>query len=982
MANKMLIDATHPEETRVVVLRGNRVEEFDFESAHRKQLRGNIYLAKVTRVEPSLQAAFVDYGGNRHGFLAFGEIHPDYYQIPVADRQVLIDEEERAQRAADDEIDRRSRRHRHHGGRSAGRRDAVRRGERTEAPAGDSAAVENFAPAPVEGDGPPSGVAEIETQTDSAGHAADDHIEESGASEESAASAAGPSEGSADEFEAGELAEARTELTAGDTDTDHDDAERAESGETAGAAMTENGETAAATEAHERENGEEEEVVESVGGADALEEVPDRAPRYRRQYKIQEVIKRRQVMLVQVVKEERGTKGAALTTYLSLAGRYSVLMPNTARGGGISRKITSGEDRARLKEAAAELEVPEGMGVILRTAGASRTKIEIKRDFEYLLRMWETVRDLTLKSTAPKLVYEEGSLVKRSIRDLYSKDIDDVIVAGPEAYHEAKDFMRMLMPSHAKNVKPYADTQPLLSRYGVENQLDAMFSPVVQLRSGGYIVLNQAEALVAIDVNSGRATREHHIEDTALKTNLEASDEIARQLRLRDLAGLIVIDFIDMDENRNNRSVERRLKECLKQDRARIQVGRISHFGLLEMSRQRIRTSVLESSTEKCPYCGGSGHVRSVSSLALQVLRAIEEQLVRGATHNLIVRTRPDVALYVLNQKRAHLRSLEERFAITVTISADESVLAPQAFIIDRGEQVHTAEAAKALAERAQATAVPLEEEDDLEDFAAVEDAEVEAEPAQAAPPAAAQEPGEGGPRRRRRRRGRGGRSGDGGPPGQPHERDVHDHGADEPGGHAAVAINESADEFAAQAEHETSPGDELVEPRGEFTPQEQGERGEPNRDGERRRRRGRRGGRRNRHRNGDGGQGEGRLDERGPREQQSLAPGDEPIAPAASEPQYEEPVADLRTAPAAVATPVNAKPIPQALPPAEPKPVRRRSTVRERAPVVGAETAAAPTPSQRDTPAPEPVVTEAGEAAESDRPRKTGWWSRRVADG
>ena len=361
-------------------------------------------------------------------------------------------------------------------------------------------------------------------------------------------------------------------------------------------------------------------------------------------------------MLVQVVKEERGTKGAALTTYLSLAGRYSVLMPNTARGGGISRKITNGEDRTRLKEIAQELEVPEGMGVIVRTAGASRTKTEIKRDFEYLLRLWETVRDLTLKSTAPKLVYEEGSLVKRSIRDLYSKDIDEVIVAGPEAYHEAKDFMRMLMPSHAKNVKLYADTQPLLSRYGVENQLDGMFSPVVQLRSGGYIVLNQAEALVAIDVNSGRATREHHIEDTALKTNLEAADEIARQLRLRDLAGLIVIDFIDMDEKRNNRSVERRLKECLKQDRARIQVGRISHFGLLEMSRQRIRTSVLESSTEKCPYCGGSGHVRSVSSLALQVLRALEEQLIKGATHNLIARTRPDVALYVLNQKRAHLR--------------------------------------------------------------------------------------------------------------------------------------------------------------------------------------------------------------------------------------------------------------------------------------------------------------------------------------
>src|SRR5690348_4150252 len=385
------------------------------------------------------------------------------------------------------------------------------------------------------------------------------------------------------------------------------------------------------------------------------------------------------------------------------------------------------------------------MGVILRTAGASRTKIEIKRDFEYLLRMWETVRDLTLKSTAPKLVYEEGSLVKRSLRDLYTKDIDEVLVAGDEAYHEAKEFMRMLMPSHAKNVKRYVDSQPLLSRYGIENQLDAMFSPVVQLRSGGYVVLNQAEALVAIDVNSGRATREHHIEDTAFKTNCEAAEEIARQLRLRDLAGLIVIDFIDMDEGRNNRTVERRLKEALRHDRARIQVGRISHFGLLEMSRQRIRTSVLESSTERCPYCGGSGHVRSVSSLALQVLRALEEHLIKGATHNLIARTRPDVALYLLNQKRAHLRGLEERFAITVTVTADETVRAPQTFVIDRGEQVHSIEAAKAIAERAQAQVTPLEEEDDLDEIASAEPETEEAEFEAAGEISAPAESGEGG---------------------------------------------------------------------------------------------------------------------------------------------------------------------------------------------------------------------------------------------
>ena len=710
--------------------------------------------------------------------------------------------------------------------------------------------------------------------------------------------------------------------------------------------------------------------LNSVGGADALEEVPDRAPRHRRQYKIQEVIKRRQVMLVQVVKEERGTKGAALTTYLSLAGRYSVLMPNTARGGGISRKITSAEDRARLKEAAAELEVPEGMGVILRTAGANRTKIEIKRDFEYLLRMWETVRDLTLKSTAPKLVYEEGSLVKRSIRDLYSKDIDEVIVAGPEAYHEAKDFMRMLMPSHAKNVHLYNETQPLLSRYGVENQLDAMFSPVVQLRSGGYIVINQAEALVAIDVNSGRATREHHIEDTALKTNLEASDEIARQLRLRDLAGLIVIDYIDMEEKRNNRAVERRLKECLKHDRARIQVGRISHFGLLEMSRQRIRTSVLESSTEKCPYCGGSGHVRSVSSLALQVLRALEEQLIKGATHNLIARTRPDVALYVLNQKRAHLRSLEERFAITITISADESVRAPQAFIIDRGEQVHTVEAAKALADRAQVVAAPLEEEDDLEEFGTAEGEEAEAAEAEAAP-TMAPEQGDGGPPRKRRRRRRGARNGGEGAPGQPQQHVGQDH----------ISVGEAADEFAAEAEHQVPSDDEIVEPQeGELAPQQRGERGQPRRDDERRRRRGRRGGRRNRHRNGDAVHA---AEDRGPyTPQEEFAPAQELIAAPPTEPELKEAVADLDAAPPAGSPAPASAAAPQPVPPPE-EPVRRRSTVRERAPIGGSEEAL-PTPQTQQpvVPTPEPVVTEPTEAADSDRPRRTGWWSRRFAGG
>jgi len=1008
MANKMLIDATHPEETRVVVLRGNRVEEFDFESAHRKQLRGNIYLAKVTRVEPSLQAAFVDYGGNRHGFLAFSEIHPDYYQIPVADRQALIDEEQRAQRAADDEIDRRSRRHRGgHGRRSASRRDRddVVRGDATEAPAPEASESADAQPADTgefagstaphhEGDEQPATFEFIAEHPEAATDAGAENVPvaaETPAGDEDQPHAEPAPEGAEPGEPYPETAEATMEAMSAEPDaaTHLDEAADAAEAPVQPELGPDNGDDGEAIEDGEgNENGEE--VVESVGGADALEEVPDRAPRYRRQYKIQEVIKRRQVMLVQVVKEERGTKGAALTTYLSLAGRYSVLMPNTARGGGISRKITNSEDRSRLKEVAQELEVPEGMGVILRTAGANRTKTEIKRDFEYLLRLWETVRDLTLKSTAPKLVYEEGSLVKRSIRDLYSKDIDEVTVAGAEAYEEAKDFMRMLMPSHAKNVKSYADTQPLLSRYGVENQLDAMFSPVVQLRSGGYIVINQAEALVAIDVNSGRATREHHIEDTALKTNLEAADEIARQLRLRDLAGLIVIDFIDMDENRNNRAVERRLKECLKQDRARIQVGRISHFGLLEMSRQRIRASVLESSTEKCPYCGGTGHVRSVSSLALQVLRALEEQLMRGATHNLIARTRPDVASYVLNQKRAHLRSLEERFAITLTISSDETVTAPVPFVIDRGELVHTLEAARAIAEQAQPLTAPLEEEDDLEEAAALD-----GEDADEAAAESAAEPRDGGRRRRRRRgRGRGRETGGEAPP------------REQSAEHEAAAEGESEGEFAAPFEDEHAAGDDMAAADGDGEPRIQGrdEHGDAQRDGERRRRRrGRRGGRRNRHdreRNGDPvyeAQDQAH-DQPSPQAEYGAEELEQP--PAAAQDLHDA-VADLDAPPRrgepaqtpahAAAAPMSAEPshaepeasfAPPAAEPAMPdEPPRRRSTVREPAPVFGSD-AESPSPPAPPAPpsAPQPVITETDADETANRPRRSGWWSKRSA--
>ncbi len=627
MANKMLIDAAHPEETRVVVVRGNRVEEFDFEAANRKQLRGNIYLAKVTRVEPSLQAAFVDYGGNRHGFLAFGEIHPDYYQIPVADRQALLEEEE---------------------------------------------------------------------------------------------------------------AEAR-----------HDDEERPSRRRSKAAKSEDDGDAkVASADEGEAENGSEDDV-ESVGAEDALEEVPQRARKHRKQYKIQEVIKRRQVLLVQVVKEERGNKGAALTTYLSLAGRYSVLMPNTARGGGISRKITTPTDRKRLKKIASELEVPQGMGVILRTAGASRTKAEIKRDFEYLMRLWENVRDLTLQSSAPYLVYEEGSLIKRSIRDLYNKDIDQVLVAGDEGYREAKDFMRMLMPSHAKNVQPYKDATPVFSRFMVESQLDAMFSPQVTLKSGGYIVINQTEALVAIDVNSGKSTREHNIEDTAVQTNLEAAEEVARQLRLRDLAGLIVIDFIDMEENKNNRAVERKLKDCLKNDRARIQVGRISHFGLLEMSRQRIRTGVLESSMTPCPHCHGTGMIRSVESVALHVLRSLEDQLLKGATHNLIVRTTTEAALYILNQKRAHLADLEARFGLEVTVQAGHMDNG-QHYVLERGEPIELRpDEGPRMIQPSTVTPITVEEEDIEE----AEEAEEETETRSSRGRAENDEDGGGRKRRRRRRR-------------------------------------------------------------------------------------------------------------------------------------------------------------------------------------------------------------------------------------
>jgi ribonuclease E len=925
-------------------MRGNRVEEFDFESANRKQLRGNIYLAKVTRVEPSLQAAFVDYGGNRHGFLAFSEIHPDYYQIPIADRQALIAAQERDERDAEAEAERRAGRRWRGRGRNARRRDEAVKSDTVEGQAAEGEQSHEFSEQPAETATDhlaQDATAPADTRTDSHEHGHDHHDAHEHHDDDAAEHHDHEASTEHEASDAGTHDEPPAELPTSEAEFPAAPAEVE--------AVTENHDTHdAASNDAEHGNGSgdehhEEESVESVGGADALEEVQERMPRVRaRQYKIQEVIKRRQVMLVQVVKEERGTKGAALTTYLSLAGRYSVLMPNTSRGGGISRKITSSEDRSRLKEIAQELEVPEGMGVILRTAGASRTKTEVKRDFEYLLRIWEQVRDLTLKSTAPKLVYEEGSLVKRSIRDLYSKDIDEIVVAGEQGYADAKEFMRMLMPSHAKNVKLYRDSQPVFTRYGIESQLDAMFTPTVQLKSGGYIVINQTEALVAIDVNSGRATREHSIEDTATKTNSEAAEEIARQLRLRDLAGLIVIDFIDMDEGRNNRTVERRVKDALKHDRARIQVGRISHFGLLEMSRQRIRTSVLESSTEKCPICGGSGHVRSVSSVTLALLRSLEETLQKGATHNLIVRTRAEVALYVLNQKRSHLRALEERFRITITVSADPEVVGTQAFIIDRGEQVHSAEAARELA-ASQPVAFAAIEEDDAADETADADEQVEGDNETAEPEAEATPPDGGhedGPRRRRRRRGGRGRGRNGrdrDPASQPmHEaarvdaEQQNEHSGDAP---AEQAFNQGEDGQPNQHQgaHHGAPGDD-----------------EGRDNGRRRRRRGRRGGRRHRRNGENGGHHEQHGAEGGAsfdqNEPAGSSYGDNSTPPAP------EPATESRTAE------------PQPSEPQETDTTRRGSTF---------------TRPPADAPAPTPVVSSSG--SEEQAAPKRGWWGRRL---
>ncbi len=685
MPKKMLIDATHPEETRVVVVDGNKVEEFDFESQSKRQLAGNIYLAKVTRVEPSLQAAFVDYGGNRHGFLAFSEIHPDYYQIPVADREALLAEERayaKAQAEEDDEAPKKRTRRR-----------------RSKAKAEEVAADDAVATKDVAEDSP-------------AGEA------EAPAADEAA------------------TAEAKAENTAEKPATD-DPAGL----ETIDFREEDEGEPIV-DDSEERplEATDKDEAIESVAEEDDSDDVRPRRKQRSKRYKIQEVVKVRQILLIQVVKEERGNKGAALTTYLSLAGRYCVLMPNTARGGGISRKITNAPDRKKLKAIANEIEVPEGAGLIIRTAGAKRTKSEIKRDYEYLQRLWEQIRELTLQSIAPSKIYEEGNLIKRSIRDLYNREIDEVLVEGDTGYRTAKDFMKMIMPSHAKNVKPYEEPLPLFARYQVESTLGAMFNPTVQLPSGGYIVIGVTEALVAIDVNSGRATKEGSIEQTALKTNLEAAEEVARQLRLRDLAGLIVIDFIDMDERKNNNAVEKRFKDKLKTDRARIQVGRISGFGLLEMSRQRLRPGMIEATTQPCSHCHGTGLLRSDDNAALGILRQIEEEGVRGKSKEVLIKAPVSIANYLMNQKREHIAGIEARYGLSVRIEADTSLVSPDFTL----EKFRTA-----------TRFVPEVDEAAISGSAALM-AEIEAEAAEA--PAEEETAAEDKPKKRRRRRRRRGR--------------------------------------------------------------------------------------------------------------------------------------------------------------------------------------------------------------------------------
>ncbi|MGN7929511.1 Rne/Rng family ribonuclease [Sphingopyxis sp. 22461] len=740
MTTRMLIDARHREETRVAVTKGNRIEEFDFESAEHKQLKGNIYLAKVTRVEPSLQAAFVEYGGNRHGFLAFSEIHPDYYQIPKEDRDALLREEAEHAAAA-----------------------AQRAEEDLDELEGDVADVEYH---DEDDNGDNRGDRDDDRDDHDDGH--DDHDDRD-------------DNGDAENGDAEEGAEGSEENKDGRGDRRGRGRGRGNNNRKGGRGRSRRGD----------------------------DEDGENRMSLRRRYKIQDVIRRRQVMLVQVVKEERGNKGAALTTYLSLAGRYCVLMPNTMHGGGISRKISNGADRRKLKAMIDELALPPTMGCIVRTAGMSRTKVEIKRDFDYLARLWDEIRENTLGSSAPALIHSDSDLVKRAIRDIYHKDIEEVLVEGDDGYKAAKQFMKLLMPSHARRVKQYADPVSLYQRYGVEDQLAGMLNPVVQLKSGGYLVINPTEALVSIDINSGRSTREHNIEQTALSTNLEAAAEIARQLRLRDMAGLVVIDFIDMDHGSNVRKVERAMKDALKNDRARIQVGRISGFGLMEMSRQRLRTGVLEASTRPCPHCEGTGLVRTASSAGLSALRLIEEEAARGKGNKITLRASQEATFYLLNEKRRELREIEELYGVTVEILPDGETEGARMAVEVSGPPP--------IARRSFAPIAPIEDDDD-EDYPEDEEEEAEEEAAEERPARSRDREegtrdreegdadGEGRKRRRRRRRGRRGRRDDegneiaeGGEGGDDREGDSAE--ADEGEAAPAEAVEAAPDVDAEEAE-------------------------------------------------------------------------------------------------------------------------------------------------------------------------------------
>jgi ribonuclease E len=812
---RMLIDARHQEETRVAVVKGNRIEEFDFESAEHKQLKGNIYLAKVTRVEPSLQAAFVDYGGNRHGFLAFSEIHPDYYQIPREDREALLREE--AEHAAEEE-------------RLRAAEDAryESRDER-----------------------------EDDHDRDEAEHAYDEEGEEDEPSDEDAPAPPESAESAPEENAADELRRKRQNL--------------------------------------------------------------------RRRYKIQDVIRRRQVLLVQVVKEERGNKGAALTTYLSLAGRYCVLMPNTSHGGGISRKISNGADRKRLKQIMSDLSLPNSMSCIVRTAGLSRTKTEIKRDFDYLARLWDEIRERTLGSSAPALIYGDSDLIKRAIRDIYNRDIDEVIVEGEEGYRAARSFMKLLMPSHVKRVANYVDTVPLFQRYGAEDQLAAMYQPVVQLKSGGYLVINPTEALVSIDINSGRSTREHNIEQTAYATNIEAANEIARQLRLRDMAGLVVIDFIDMESNGHIRKVEKAMKEALKNDRARIQVGRISSFGLMEMSRQRLRTGVLEASTRPCPHCEGSGLMRTASSAGLSALRMLEEEAARGRGSRIVLRAGREAAVYVLNRKRGEIGEIESRYGVVIEVLIEESFEGAKMAVESFGPP-------PAVRPRVERIVEPeVDEEEFVEDLADEEDEAEESEEAEAESrprrpenreARERREDSEDRSRKRRRRRGRRG--------GRRREGEEGEQGSSEPSGELQSAPEVA--EVPGDAERQYAPEPESAEPV-EAAPEAPAETDEKPK-GRRRPR--------------------ARRKEEGP---EQAAPQPETVdapAPAPAEPEA-----------APVAEPASSV---EEEKPAKPKRTRRKKAAEAEAP------AEAPAPeAANDT---EGGTGEAAEGAEAGEPRR-GWWQR-----